>query len=52
MATFAYNNIKNASTDLISFELNYSYHPQILFKKDVNPYLRFYSTNKLADKLK
>ena len=29
-----------------------SYHPQVLFKEDVDPCLRSCSTNKLADELK
>ena len=47
MAEFAYNNAKNASTGHMSFELNCGYHPQILYKEDLNP--RSQST--LADKL-
>ena len=34
---FAYNNAKNASTGHTFFELNYGYHPWILYKKDVDP---------------
>ena len=47
MAEFAYNNVKNASTGHTPFELNYGYHPRMLYKEDVNP--RFQS--KLADEL-
>ena len=34
---FAYNNTKNASTGHTPFKLNYGYHVQILYKKEVNP---------------
>lgn len=34
---FIYNTAKNVSTGQTLFELNYSYHPQVSFKKDVNP---------------
>ena len=47
MAEFAYNNAKNASTSHILFELNYSYHPQMLYKEEVD----LYSKSKLADEL-
>ena len=36
MAEFAYNNAKNASIGHMPFELNYSYHPWILYKEDVD----------------
>ena len=47
MAEFAYNNAKNSSTGHIPFEFNCGYHPQILYKEDVDPR----SQSKLADKL-
>ena len=37
IAEFAYNNAKNLSTGHKSFELNYGYHPCILFEEDINP---------------
>ena len=37
MAEFAYNNAKNASTGYTPFELNFGYHPQMSYEKDVNP---------------
>ena len=37
MAEFTYNNAKNASTGYTPFELNYGYHPRILYKEDVDP---------------
>lgn len=36
MTEFAYNNIRNASIDYISFKLNYNYHSYIFYKKDIN----------------
>ena len=37
MVEFAYNNAKNASTGHTPFELNYSYHPQMSYKEEINP---------------
>ena len=37
MAEFAYNNMKNVSTDHISFELNCGYHPPTSYKEDIDP---------------
>ena len=36
LAEFAYNNVKNASTNYMSFELNCKYHPWAAYKKDFN----------------
>ena len=36
MAEFAYNNAKNASSGHTPFELNYDYHPQIMYKDNVD----------------
>ena len=47
MAEFAYKNAKNASTGHTSFELNYSYHARMSYKKNVDPC----SQSKLADEL-
>ncbi len=52
MAEFAYNNTKNASTGHTPFELSCGYHPKVFFEEDVNPCLRFRSTNKLAKELR
>ena len=52
MVEFTYNNINNASTSYTLFELNCSYYPRVLFKKNINPRLRFHSANKLVEKLK
>ena len=37
IAEFAYNNAKNASTGHMPFELNYGYHPRMLYEEDVDP---------------
>ena len=47
MAEIAYNNAKNASTGHTPFELNYGYHPQMLYKEKVDPHSKSKSTNKL-----
>ena len=52
MVKFVSNNAKNASTGHTLFELNYSYYPRVLFKKNVDPYLKFHSINKLTEELK
>lgn len=36
MAKFNYNNVKNAYTRHMFFELNYSFHPQNFYKRDIN----------------
>ena len=51
MAKFAYNNVNNASTGYIPFKFNYGYYLRILFKKNINPHLKSYSIDKLAEKL-
>ena len=52
MAKFAYNNVKNASIDHTPFESNCGHYLRVLFKEDVNFYLKSYFTNKLAKKLR
>ncbi len=52
MAEFAYNNAKNASTGYNPFKLNGSYHSRVSFEKNVDPRLKFRSTNELAEELK
>ena len=47
MAEFAYNNAKNASIGHMLLELNYGYHPRVLYKDDVDSR----SQSKSADKL-
>ena len=52
MAEFAYNNAKNASSSHTLFRLNYSYHLQMLYKDEVNPYSKFKSADNLSAELK
>ena len=52
MAESAYNNAKNASSGYMLFKFNCSYHPWMLYKKDVNPCTKSKSANKLSAKLK
>ena len=52
MAEFAYNNTKNASTGHIRFELNYGYHPRMLYKEKVDSRSKSKSLNKLSTELK
>lgn len=47
MAEFAYNNVKNASTDHTPFELNCCYYHRISLEKHTN----FCSQSKTIDKL-
>lgn len=49
---FAYNNAQNINSSYILLEFNYRYCLYIFFKKYINFYSRFYSTKKLAKKLK
>ena len=51
MAKFAYNNTKNTNTDHMLFELNYGYHPYVLFKEDINSLFRLKIANKLLAEL-
>ena len=52
MAEFAYNNAKNTGSGHTFFELNYSYHPQMLYKNDVNLHFKSKLVNKLLTKLR
>ena len=52
MANFIYNNAKNASTNYMSFELNYGYYPQVFFKDNINSCSKFHFANELAKKLR
>lgn len=51
MAEFAHNNDKNASTGYTPFKLNCGYYPCIFYEKDIDPYSRSKSADKLADEL-
>ena len=52
MAKFAYNNIKNASTGHILFELNYDYYPCVSFKNKYGAHFRSSLAKKLATELR
>ena len=52
MAEFAYNNAKNASTGHTPFELNCGYHPQMLYKEDVNSRSQSKSADELSAELR
>ena len=52
MMEFAYNNAKNANTGHIPFELNCSYHPQILYEEEVDPCSKLKSADKLSAELR
>lgn len=47
MAKFAYNNAKNININHTLFELNYGYYPYVFYKKDIDPYFKSKSVNKL-----
>ena len=51
MATFAYNNAKNANTNHIPFELNCGYHHYVSFEKDTNLRSWLKTADKLSTKL-
>ena len=51
IAEFAYNNAKNASTSHILFELNCGYYPRVSHEKDLDPYSKLKTTEKLSSKL-
>ena len=52
MAEFAYNNAKNASTGHTPFELNFGYHPQMLYEEKVDLCSKSTSTDKLSAELR
>ena len=52
MAEFTHNNTKNTSINHTQLELNCSYHPKVLFKEDIDSYLRSCFTNKLAEEVR
>ena len=51
MVEFAYNNIKNASTNHTIFELNYGYYSWVSYKKDLDPRSQLKTAEKLSSKL-
>ena len=52
MAEFSYNNAKNVSTGHTPFELNCGYHPQMLYKEDVNSRSQSKSADELSAELR
>ena len=52
MAEFAYKNAKNASTGHTPFELNYSYHFQMLYREEVDSCSKSMSTDKISAELR
>ena len=52
MAEFAYNNVKNASTGFMPFELNYGYHSRVSYKKNLDPRSQSKTAEELSSKLR
>ena len=52
MVEFVYNNTKKASTGHTPFELNYGYHPWMLYKEDIDPCFQSKSADKLLAELR
>ena len=52
MTGFAYHNTKSVSTGYTPFELDYSYHPWMLYKEEVDLCSKFKSADKLLAKLR
>ena len=52
MEEFTYNNAKNASISYTPFELNFGYHPWILYKEKVDSHSKSKSADKLLAKIK
>ena len=52
MEEFIYNHTKNTSIGPTPFELNCSYYFWMLYKKKIDPYSKFQSTDKLSVKLR
>ena len=51
MAKFAYNNVKNANTGHMPFELNCGYHLWVSYEEDINPRTKFKSADELSVEL-
>lgn len=47
MTKFAYNNIKNKSTNFTDFKLNLGYHPYMFFEKYIDSHFYLKISNKL-----
>lgn len=52
MTKFVYNNMKNASTGYIIFELNCNHHLYSFYEKDINPYSQSKSIKEIANKFR
>lgn len=52
MVEFAYNNAKNMSTGLTSFDLNCDYYFWIFYKEDIDPRSKSKSADKLSAELR
>lgn len=52
MAKFAYNDVKNASTEYILFQLNCKYYLRTFQKDNVNSYSKLKSIDEFIVKLK
>ena len=52
MAEFAYNNVKNVSTDHTPFDLNCNYYFRMLYEEEVNSHSKSKSADKLSVKLR
>ena len=52
MAKFIYNNTQNTSTGHMFFELNYGYHPRMLYKEDIDPRSQSKSADELSAELR
>ena len=52
MVEFVYNIAKNVSTGHMPFELNYGYHPRILYKEEVDSHSKSKSADKLSAELR
>ena len=52
MADFAYNNAKIASSGYTSFELNFGYHPRMLYKDNVDSRSKSKSADNLSMELR
>lgn len=51
MAKFTYNNAKNIRSGHTLFELNCGYHPQISYRKNIDPCFKSKTVNKLSAEL-
>lgn len=52
MAEFAYDNVKNANTGHMLFELNCSFYPRVSYKENVNFLFQWKSVDELANELR